>query len=310
MNINGQEEYAINNPHCEILEVLIDGKVVCLGRDIRVKKVKYANPYIPEGYKYVSGEWNNGFVIERESDKSQFVWIPVGYLDGNGTLDGENFTEKLGRRNYKCVKFSKGNLEKGFYENLTEEVKVILQSIKQYGGFYISRYHISMNSEGRLQSIKGARPLEVYCNTAKEMAESMEKLKGVTSHLTYGFEYDSVMEWLIKSNERTVEEVVEDSTNWGNYSNTSGSKKEILETGSLEEWKSNNLYDLAGNVDEFTQEKYWDEEEKTQWNVLRGGCFQDNGDQNSAFCRKISAENETKHKASFRVVLCIKEERD
>ena len=66
----------------------------------------YANPPILEGYKHVCGEWNNGFVIERCSDGSQFVWIPVGSLDSNGTLDGVSFTEKFGRRNYK-VNFMK-----------------------------------------------------------------------------------------------------------------------------------------------------------------------------------------------------------
>ena len=49
----------------------------------------YVNPPIPEGYKHICGEWNNGFVIERCSDGSQFVWIPVGSLDSNETLDRE-----------------------------------------------------------------------------------------------------------------------------------------------------------------------------------------------------------------------------
>ena len=57
----------------------------------------YANPPIPEGYKYVCGDWKNGFVIERDSDGSQFVWIPVWSLDSNGTLDGVSFAEKFGR---------------------------------------------------------------------------------------------------------------------------------------------------------------------------------------------------------------------
>ena len=55
-----------------------------------VYSTNYVNPPIPEGYKHVCGEWNNGFVIERCSDGSQFVWIPVGSLDSNGTLDGKD----------------------------------------------------------------------------------------------------------------------------------------------------------------------------------------------------------------------------
>ena len=44
----------------------------------------YANPPVLEGYKHVCGERNNGFVIERSFDGSQFVWIPVGSLDSIG----------------------------------------------------------------------------------------------------------------------------------------------------------------------------------------------------------------------------------
>ena len=98
--------------------------------------INYANPPIPERYKHVCGEWNNGFVIERCSDGSQFVWIPVGSLDYNGTLDGKRFWEKFGRRNYMNDKFS----DDGFNEALNDELLEQLESVKKYGGFYISRY--------------------------------------------------------------------------------------------------------------------------------------------------------------------------
>ena len=35
-----------------------------------VYSTNYVNPPIPEGYKHVCGEWNNGFVIERWDRKS------------------------------------------------------------------------------------------------------------------------------------------------------------------------------------------------------------------------------------------------
>ena len=111
----------------------------------------YVNPPIPEGYKHVCGEWNNGFVIERCSDRSQFVWIPVGSLDSNGTLDGEHFSEKFGRRNYMNDEFSADE----FNEALNGELLEQLESVKKYGGFYISRYNISKSSEGKPQSVKG-----------------------------------------------------------------------------------------------------------------------------------------------------------
>ena len=114
----------------------------------------YVNPPIPEGYQYVWGEWNNGFVIERCSDGSQFVWIPVGSLDSNGTLDGVYFSEKFGRRNYMNDVFSYNE----FNEPIDSEFFEQLESVKKYGGFYISRYNISKGSIGKPQSVKGLIP--------------------------------------------------------------------------------------------------------------------------------------------------------
>lgn len=120
---------------------------------VNVYSTNYVNPPIPEGYKYVCGEWNNGFVIER-FDGSQFVWIPVGSLNSNGTHDGEHFSEKFGRRNYRNDEFS----DDEFNEPLNGELLKQLESVKKYGGFYISRYNISESSKGKPQSVKGAEP--------------------------------------------------------------------------------------------------------------------------------------------------------
>ena len=64
---------------------------------------------VPAGYAIIkdSPNTNDGMVISDVADDdldnskegNQFVWIPVGSLDSNGTLDGEHFSEKFGRRN-------------------------------------------------------------------------------------------------------------------------------------------------------------------------------------------------------------------
>ena len=155
-----------------------------------VCSTNYVNPPIPEGYKHVCGEWNNGFVIERCSDGSQFVWIPVGSLDSNGTLDGEHFSEKFGRRNYMNDEFS----DDKFNEALNGELLEQLESVKKYGGFYISRYNISKNSAGKPQSVKGVRPcVNINFDDAKKIASTIEDNEAVKSHLTFGAEYDSVV---------------------------------------------------------------------------------------------------------------------
>ena len=161
----------------------------------------YVNPPIPEGYKHVCGEWNNGFVIERRSDGSQFVWIPVGSLDSDGTLDGKHFSEKFGRRNYQNNEFS----DSKFNEALEGELLEQLESVKKYGGFYISRYNISKSSEGKPQSVKGVMPwVNINFDNAKKVASTIEDNEAVKSHLTFGAEYDSVLEWFIKTEVKTL----------------------------------------------------------------------------------------------------------
>lgn len=212
---------------------------------------KYVTPPIPEGYKHIIGTWNNGFVIERISDGSQFVWIPVGWLDSNGTLDGQHFVEKFGRRNYRNNEFS----DDGYSEKLEEELSMQLESVKKYGGFYISRYDISKSSEGKPQSIKGVIPWNAICfYDAKKVAAAFENNEQVKSHLPYGSEHDSVLEWFIKSKAKTLKEIAEDSNDWGNHSTTKQDSSKLVETGSCEKWCVNNIYDFAGNVDELTQE--------------------------------------------------------
>lgn len=213
-----------------------------------VYSTNYANPVVPEGYKHVCGEWNNGFVIERCSDGSQFVWIPVGSLDSNGTLDGEHFTEKFGRRNYMNDEFSDDEFNEGLNDELLEQ----LESVKTYGGFYISRYNISKSSEGKPQSVKGVMPwVDINFDDAQKVASTIEDNEAVKSHLTFGAEYDSVLEWFIKTEVKTLAEIAEDSTEWGNHCNTENSQRKVVETGSREEWCANNIYDFAGNVDEW-----------------------------------------------------------
>ena len=263
-----------------------------------VYSTNYVNPIIPEGYKHVCGEWNNGFVIERCSDGSQFVWIPVGSLDSNGTLDGEHFSEKFGRRNYMNDEFS----DVEFNEALKGELLEQLESVKKYGGFYISRYNISKSSAGKPQSVKGIRPWgKINFNDAKKIASTIEDNEAVKSHLTFGAEYDSVLEWFIKTEVKTFAEIAEDSTEWGNHCNTENSPKKVVETGSREKWCANNIYDLAGNVDEWTQEQH-----NSLNRVLRGGDVTYDGDTCPVAYRMIDNPSDQGVDIGFRCTLYIK----
>ena len=248
-----------------------------------VSSTNYVNPPIPDGYKHVCEEWNNGFIIERCS---------------NGTLDGEHFLEKFGRRNYRNDEFS----DHGFNEALNGELLEQLESVKKYGGFYISRYNISKSSAGKPQSVKGVMPwVNINFDDAKKVASTIEDNEAVKSHLTFGAEYDSVLEWFIKTEIKTRAEIAEDSTEWGNHWNKENPPRKVVETGSREEWCANNIYDFAGNVDELTQEQ-----NNISYRVIRGGNYYCNGSDYPVAYRFYDYPNCGYSNTGFRATLYIK----
>lgn len=104
--------------------------------------------------------------------------------------------------------------------------------------------------------------------------------------------------WLIETGSKTKEEIADDSTSWGNYKNatfeyvnSSGStttKNEnsstIIPTGSTEYTKANNIYDLAGNVYDWTMEA-----RSPYYRVYRGGSCNYDGDGSPADNRGINS---------------------
>ena len=261
------------------------------------EKKDYTNPPIPDGFRWMEGKWDEGFVIESRSTYSHYVWIPVGYLDADGTLDGKKFSKKFGRRNYLNDEFS----DEEFNEKLEDELLKQLESIKKYGGFYISRYNISRTPKGEYLSYRGFKPcVNISYYEAKRIAANLENSETVKSHLVYGAEYDSVLAWIIKSKAKTIEEITEDSGDCGNYVNNAGSLQTTLDTGIAESWSMKNIYDLAGNVDEWTQEKYGNRQ------VIRGGNCDDLGFNSPVACRNWLDPMYNSNRTGFRVALCIK----
>ena len=86
--------------------------------------------------------------------------------------------------------------------------------------------------------------------------------------MIWGNQWDRTLIWLIESGNKTKEEIC-NSTSWGNYSNnTETGHGNRQSTGYSENWKANNIYDLAGNVWEWTMEAF-----NTNYRVDRGGSY-------------------------------------
>lgn len=276
----------------EIVPKADGGITPCAKEEWEEKVCPDQNPPILEGFHHLVGTKAEGFVIQDEFG-SEFTYVPVSELIANGTLDdGRNFNQKFGRRAFRGETFS----EEAFYEKRNPALE---RSIKKHGGFYLSRFPISYE-KGRLVSKKGNMPIvDVNFYDAERLAATFTT-KNVKAILPSGAAYDSVYQWLIQSGQVPYGQVVEDSTKIGNYWNLPNFERKVLPTGSNEDWCVCNIYDLAGNTDEWSTENY------RSRCVLRGGYCYDYGYDLSLVYRYVFYPDYSYSDTSFRVLLYVK----
>ena len=150
-----------------------------------------------------------------------------------------------------------------YAKNLVEEYKSVYESTKKYKGFYIGRYEITGNVENPTVQKEETVLSNVNYYRLKKACLNIVSSKYAQSTMIYGNQWDEVMSWLVKTGEKTYEEVNIDSSSWGNC----GTGNKTL-SGYNELWKSNNIYDLSGNCLEITQETFSDGA-----HITRGGQY-------------------------------------
>ena len=137
------------------------------------------------------------------------------------------------------------------FAELGTESEDYTTSVNTNGGFYVGRYEAG-NDSGTLVSKAN---VAVYNNVTRDQAKTLaDGMYSGVSHLLTDSAWDRTLGILINTSNKTLSQVAGDSKDWGNYSDSS-----ISGTGSLAntaafgtETRANNIYDLAGNVDEWT----------------------------------------------------------
>ena len=152
---------------------------------------------------------------------------------------------------------------------MVDEYLAVFNSIKEYDGFYIGRYELTGTAEN--PTVKRHQPVLTAATTSANswygLKEACNRVvtgedKDAQSYMIYGNQWDEVLDWLVDTGARTNTEVYSDSSTWGNYSDyvqittRAPDPANPKNSGSNDDWKANNIYDLAGNYWEWTQEAF------------------------------------------------------
>ena len=259
---------------------------------------------LPIDFNYVGGTKTEGVVIsdapndnmDNTAEGNQFVWVPVdnyddfkrqaGYSSGKPATWPSNYEEadSTGVNQY----LADNSMQET--DTTKEESIEMYESVKNYGGFYIGRFEAGQE-DGNLVVKKGKT---VYNNVPWSANGSMQETTGttggavelsrnfdsryenqsVTSTLCYGVQWDATMNFIdpnyitnatIGTPACSEDSYVRDSTGQGNYQDDDSTNN----PGNTGLYVKNNIYDLAGNVREWTMES-----DGTNYRVYRGGRFQ------------------------------------
>ena len=179
---------------------------------------------------------------------------------------------------YKTILGKNGTKEE-LAQLFVDEYKEMIESIQKYGGFYIGRYELS---EAGVQKNQPTLVKTNWYNLYKK-CKSLNASDKVKTGMIWGCQWDVTCDFIANKGEQKS---ITDSRTWGNYNDSEGDAKVIVtengtetnkygtyqNTGYSEYWKANNIYDLAGNFWEWTQEAIG-----TGLRAARGGSCGFNG---------------------------------
>jgi len=230
-----------------------------------VAKIVDGNVPIPVGFSHIEGETKDDGIVIIDGNGNEFVWVPVDEVVNSESEKTDS--EKVYLVNNSRDGGDYPNDGKGTTSNKQQEYVNMKNSVELYGGFYVGRYETSLDEEGRAASVPGADQIGIYWfasySRQKELYNSSDD--SVASGMIYGSQWDAIMDWMKDVVNPTNNQLyINNALGMGNYSYEYFPNGEdyppepvyvtLIKTGTNPNYMVNNIYDLAGNGEEFTQE--------------------------------------------------------
>ena len=194
----------------------------------------------PEAYNWTETGGVMSWTLSTGNSSYRETDIVTDYDGNDATNDSSYFISSIGNMTGAAFK-----------AQLQQEFEDMRDSVETYGGFYIGRYETGNLSQTKAVVQKNNTDINnqnwyIMYKKCKTIAEGTQG----TSSMIWGCQWDATLKWFLESDDESVRKYVTDSTGKGNYSGT------LLTdgTGSVEEYSVNKIYDMVGNVFDWTLE--------------------------------------------------------
>ena len=281
--------------------------------DIDVGEITYETSYtifkdvngeqvpIPEGYIVSENSdeniVNKGLVIS-DSRGNEYVWISCTVDSSSNKLQYKRTewgVEKDGTDNSRAIKdeltlkdidvtYSKTDTDNGINEEISKEIVAQInaekESIKKYGGYYIGRYEVGKDNKTAVIKAEQEPYVNIKWSKAYELAKGIGGGEGATTYLCSSYSWDTAINFIQNTTGKNyATSIIGFNGNWKSQEVKDSSGKVIKPVNTAQRLNTGlttalcNIYDMGGNVGEFTTELNPGTSETV---VLRGGIYYNN----------------------------------
>ena len=278
--------------------------------DIDVGEITYETSYtifkdvngeqvpIPEGYIVSENSdeniVNKGLVIS-DSRGNEYVWISCTVDSSSNKLQYKRTewgVEKDGTDNSRAIKdeltlkdidvtYSKTDTDNGINEEISKEIVAQInaekESIKKYGGYYIGRYEVGKDNKTAVIKAEQEPYVNIKWSKAYELAKGIGGGEGATTYLCSSYSWDTAINFIQNTTGKNyATSIIGFNGNWKSQEVKDSSGKVIKPVNTDQRLNTGlttalcNIYDMGGNVGEFTTELNPGTSETV---VLRGGSY-------------------------------------